>query len=195
MRLRTADGGPLKWLTLVEECPRELLALHVDASVTGTDVRRILARVIGHRGALTRIRSNNGSEFICQALVGWLPSVGADPIPVEAGSPWENGYIESFNSRFRDEFLERVEFESGAGRPRERGIVPSGIQFGSTTQLFGLHDAERVQCVVRQEAEANRGFQLIMKIFSAIPKDSHTRWIKKRGETTRTLKTLLRGRV
>ena len=70
--------------------------------------------------APTRIRSDNGSEFICQALVGWLPSVGADPIPVEAGSPWENGYIESFNSRFRDEFLERVEFES-ARDPREKG--------------------------------------------------------------------------
>jgi putative transposase len=117
---RAADGGPLKWLTLVDEYTRELLALHVDVSVTGTDVRRILARVIGHRGAPTRIRSDNGSEFICRALVGWLPSVGATPIPVEAGSPWENGYIESFNSRFRDEFLERVEFES-APDAREKG--------------------------------------------------------------------------
>jgi putative transposase len=96
---RTADGGPLKWLTLVDEYTRELLALHVGTSVAGIDVRRILARVIGRRGAPTRIRSDNGSEFICQALVGWLPSVGANPIPVEAGSPWENGYIESFNSR------------------------------------------------------------------------------------------------
>jgi putative transposase len=117
---RTADGGPLKWLTLVDEYTRELLALYVEVSVTGADVRRTLARVIGRRGAPTRIRSDNGSEFICRALVGWLPSVGAAPIPVEAGSPWENGYIESFNSRFRDEFLERVEFES-APDAREKG--------------------------------------------------------------------------
>jgi transposase InsO family protein len=109
---RRVDGRPLKWLTLVDEYTRELLALHVDASVTGIDVRRILASVIGRRGAPARIRSDNGSEFICQALVGWLPSVGTRPIPVEAGSPWENGFAESFNGRFRDEFLERVEFES-----------------------------------------------------------------------------------
>ena len=62
----------------------------------------------------TRIRSDNGSEFICEALVNWLPRVGATPIPVAAGSPWENGYIESFHSRRRDEFLERVEFEDVA---------------------------------------------------------------------------------
>jgi putative transposase len=104
----------------VDEYTRELLALYVDVSVTGSDVRRILARVIGRRGSPTRIRSDNGSEFICEVLAGWLPSVGATAILVEAGSLWENGYIESFNSRFRDEFLERVEFES-APDAREKG--------------------------------------------------------------------------
>jgi putative transposase len=88
--------------------------LHADSSLTGADVRRLVARVIGRRGAPTRIRSDNGSEFICAALVGWLPGVGAKSIPVAAGSPRENGYIESFHSRLRDEFLEREEFESVA---------------------------------------------------------------------------------
>jgi putative transposase len=111
---RTIDGGSLKWLTLVDEYTRECLALHVDRSVTGADVRRVLARVIGRRGAPTRIRSDNGSEFICAALASWLPGKGTKPIAVAPGSPWENGFIESFNSRFRDEFLERVEFESAA---------------------------------------------------------------------------------
>jgi putative transposase len=111
---RTADGRPLKWLTLVDEYTRECLVLHAAGSMTGADVRRIVARVIGRRGAPTRIRSDNGSEFICDALVGWLPGVGAKSIPVAAGSPWENGYIESFHSRLRDEFLEREEFESVA---------------------------------------------------------------------------------
>ena len=73
--------------------------LHADNSITGADVRRIVARVIGRRGAPSRIRSDNGSEFICEALVNWLPGVGAASIPVAAGSPWENGYIESFHSR------------------------------------------------------------------------------------------------
>jgi transposase InsO family protein len=109
---RTAAGGTLKWLTLVDEYTRECLALHVAASLTGADVRRVLVRVIGRRGAPTRIRSDNGSEFICAALVGWLPAVGAKAIPVAPGHPWENGFIESFHSRFRDEFADREEFES-----------------------------------------------------------------------------------
>jgi putative transposase len=109
---RTSDGGSLKWLTLVDEYTRECLALHVDRSVTGEDVRSVLARVVGQRGVPTRIRSDNGSEFICEALRAWLPARGARSIPVAAGSPWENGYIESFHSRLRDEFLEREVFES-----------------------------------------------------------------------------------
>jgi transposase InsO family protein len=111
---RTAEGRPLKWLTLVDEYTRECLVLHAAASLTGSDVRRLVARVVGRRGAPGRIRSDNGSEFICAALVDWLPEVGAEPIPVAAASPWENGYIESFHSRLRDEFLEREEFESVA---------------------------------------------------------------------------------
>ena len=111
---RIADGRPLKWLTLVDEYTRECLVLHADGSMTGADVRRIVARVIGRRGAPTRIRSDNGSEFICAALTGWLTGMGSKPIPVAAGHPWEKGYIESFHSRLRDEFLERVEFEAVA---------------------------------------------------------------------------------
>jgi putative transposase len=111
---RTVDGGTLKWLTLVDEYTRECLALHVDRFLTGADVRRVVSGVIGRRGAPRRIRSDNGSEFICEALRCWLPLQGTEPIPVAAGSPWENGYIESFHSRLRDEFLEFEEFESVA---------------------------------------------------------------------------------
>jgi putative transposase len=109
---RTAGGRPLKWLTVVDEYTRECLVLHAAGSMSGADVRRIMARVVGRRGSPTRIRSDNGSEFICEALTNWWKEVGSEPIPVEAGSPWQNGYIESFHSRLRDEFLERVEFES-----------------------------------------------------------------------------------
>jgi putative transposase len=109
---RTADGGSLKWLSLVDEYTRECLALHVGTSMTGAEVRRVLARVMGRRGAPTRIRSDNGSEFICQVLTGWLPQVGTKAIPVAPASPWENGFIESFHSRLRDEFLNCEEFES-----------------------------------------------------------------------------------
>lgn len=111
---RTACGGTLKWLSLVDEYTRECLALPVDRCLSGADVRRVLGRVVGQRRAPTRIRSDNGSEFICEALRDWLPGKGTQAIPVAPGSPWENGFIESFHSRFRDEFLEAEEFESVA---------------------------------------------------------------------------------
>ena len=111
---RTFDGGSLKWLTLVEEYSRECLALQVAGSMTGVEVRRVLARVIGRRGAPTRIRGDNGLEFLGAALAGWLAGKGTQPIQVAPGGPWENGFIESFHSRFRDEFLERHDFESAA---------------------------------------------------------------------------------
>jgi putative transposase len=117
---RTEDGGTLKWLTLVDEYTRECLALHVDRALSGVDVRRVLARVIGWRGAPRQIRSDNGSEFICEAVGGWLPQQGAEAIPVAPGSPWENGFGESFNSRFRDEFLE-VELFGDVADAREKG--------------------------------------------------------------------------
>jgi putative transposase len=109
---RTIAGGTLKCLSLVDEYTRECLALHVAVSVTAADVRRVLARVIGRRGAPSRIRSDNGSEFICTALTQWQEQAGTQAIPVAPGSPWENGYIESFHSRLRDEFLDAEEFES-----------------------------------------------------------------------------------
>jgi putative transposase len=111
---RTSDGRTLKWLSLVDEYTRECLALHVDRSLSGADVRRVLGRVVGRRGAPGRIRSDNGSEFVCEALSSWLPGKGTEAIPVAPASPWENGFCESFNSRLRDEFLEVQEFESVA---------------------------------------------------------------------------------
>jgi putative transposase len=109
---RTVGGGPLKGLTLVDEYPRECLALHGARSLTGAEVRRVLARVVGQGGAPGRIRSANGSAFIGEALSGWLPKQGTKSLPVAPGSPWENGFIESFQSRLGDEFLEVEAFES-----------------------------------------------------------------------------------
>jgi putative transposase len=111
---RTIAGGALKCLSLVDEYTRECLALRMTKSVTGEWVRRVLGRVIARRGAPQRLRSDNGSEFICRVLHDWLPAGGTEPIPVAPASPWENGFIESFHSRLRDEFLDREEFESVA---------------------------------------------------------------------------------
>jgi putative transposase len=111
---RLTDGRPLRWLTLVDEYTRECLTLHAAGSITGTDVRAVLARVIGRHGSPGRLRSDNGSEFIGEALQGWLPEKGTESLRVAPGCPWENGFIESFNSRFRDEFLDGEEFETVA---------------------------------------------------------------------------------
>ncbi len=151
---RTADGRPLKWLTLVDEYTRECLVLHAATSIAGAEVRRIVARVTGRRGAPTRIRSDNGSEFICEALVNWLPGVGAEPLPVAAGSPWENGYIESFHSRLRDEFLERVELEDVADarakaswyRREYNAVRPhSSLGYATPKEFSAVCDGRRTQ--------------------------------------------------
>jgi transposase InsO family protein len=150
---RTMDGAALKWLSLVDEYTRECLALHVAAQGSGAEVRRVLARVIGRRGAPRRIRSDNGSEFICAALAEWLPRVGTRAIPVAPGSPWENGFIEAFHSRLRDEFLECTAFASVADaqakaawwRREYNRIRPHSALAYQTPQMFsdacdrGLH--------------------------------------------------------
>ena len=111
---RTSGGGWLKCVSLVDEYTRECLALVMAKSVTGALVRQVLGRVIRRRGAPKLLRSDNGSEFICQVLTDWLPHAGTEPIPVAPAHPWENGFIESFHSRLRDEFLNCREFESVA---------------------------------------------------------------------------------
>ena len=125
--------------------------LHAAESIRGSDVRRIVARVIGRRGAPTKIRSDNGSEFICKTLSGWLSRAGSASIPVAAGSPWQNGFIESFHSRLRDEFLERVEFETVADAVEKGAMVSSGVQHDPAAQFAGLQDAERVRRGVRPQ--------------------------------------------
>lgn len=95
--------------------------LRAAGSMKGAEVRRIVARVVSRQGSPTRIRSDNGSEFVCEVLTSWWKGVGSESIPVEAGSPWQNGFIESFPSRLRDEFLERVEFESVADAQAKGG--------------------------------------------------------------------------
>lgn len=102
---RTEDGRQVKILTVVDEYTRESVATHVARSIKATDVIDVLAKVMIERGTPRNIRSDNGPEFIADAVTKWLASIGTDTLFVEPGAPWENGYIESFNSRLRDELL------------------------------------------------------------------------------------------
>ena len=109
---RTARGSQLKWLSIVDEYTRECLALKVDRGITSEDVIDTLAELFAMRGVPRHIRSDNGPEFIAQAIRRWLGQVGVEALYIEPGSPWENGYAESFHSRLRDEFLALEIFDS-----------------------------------------------------------------------------------
>lgn len=114
---RTTSGSPLKWLSIVDEYTRECLTLKVDRSITSDDVIDTLAELFAMRGVPQCIRSDNGPEFIAKDLRRWLDRLDVQTLYIEPGSPWENGYAESFHSRFRDEFLAMEEFENlGAAR-------------------------------------------------------------------------------
>ena len=109
---RTASGSQLKWLSIVDEHTRECLALKVARSITSQDVIDTLAELFAMRGVPRHIRSDNGPEFIATAIRHWLGQVGVTALYIEPGSPWENGYAESFHSRLRDEFLAMEVFEN-----------------------------------------------------------------------------------
>lgn len=102
----TEGGKRLKWLPICDEFTRESVALEVEHHMTARDVVRVLDTAVRERGrAPEYIRSDNGPEFIAQAVVDWVEARGFETLFIEPGSPWQNCYSESFNSRFRDEFL------------------------------------------------------------------------------------------
>jgi transposase InsO family protein len=107
---RTRDGRPLKWLSIVDEYTRECLALEVGRGITADRVIDVLAELFAVRGLPKHIRSDNGPEFIAVAIRRWLTYSGVETLYIEPGSPWENGYAESFHGRLRDELLAREEF-------------------------------------------------------------------------------------
>jgi putative transposase len=107
---RTISGGSLKWLSVVDEYTREVLVLYPAATLTASDVRRLFGRLMGWRGRPRSVRCDNGGEFVGSALAEWLPRIGTELMAVAPASPWENGFVESFHSRLRDEFLARSVF-------------------------------------------------------------------------------------
>ena len=108
----TANGRRLKWFSVVDEFTRECLALEVERRMTARDVVAILTWLEARRGAPGAIRSDNGPEFIARAVQRWLAARNVGPLYIAPGSPWENGYSESFNSRMKAEFADREVFGS-----------------------------------------------------------------------------------
>jgi len=107
---RTHDGRPLRMLTLVDEYTRECLAIDVERRLDSENVLECLEALFVSRGTPEFIRSDNGAEFTAKAVREWLARVNVKTLYIAPGSPWENGYIESFNGKLRDELLDREIF-------------------------------------------------------------------------------------
>ena len=102
---RTEDGRAFRMLNILDEHSRECLAIRVRRKQSSVDVIDVLTDLFILRGVPTFIRSDNGPEFVAEAVRNWISAVGAKTAYIEPGSPWENGYVESFNARLRDELL------------------------------------------------------------------------------------------
>lgn len=107
---RTHDGRAFRILNVIDEFTRESLAVRVERHLGHEEVQDCLTQLFCERGVPVHIRSDNGPEFIAHALREWLNRLSVKPLFIEPGSPWENGYVESFNSKMRDELLNREIF-------------------------------------------------------------------------------------
>jgi len=102
---RTHEGKKYRMLNLIDEFTHECLAIRVDRRLKSIDVIDVLSDLFILRGVPGHIRSDNGPEFVAKAVQTWITAVGAKTAYITPGSPWENGFIESFNARLRDELL------------------------------------------------------------------------------------------
>lgn len=147
---RTTSGQSLKWLSIVDEYTRRCITLDVSRNMTSEDVIDRLAELFTIYGVPEHIRSDNGPEFIAKAIQQWLASLSVKTLYVEPGSPWQNGYAESFHSRLRDELLNREEFEgvsharghANAYREDYNGYRPHSSLGGLPPNEFALRCAD-----------------------------------------------------
>ena len=141
MHERTHDGRAFRLLTLLDEYTRECLAIDVKRQMNHQDVLDRLAELFVDRGVPEYIRSDNGSEFTAQAVRDWLKAVGVRTLYIEPGSPWENGYVESFNGKLRDELLNVEIFDTLSEAKVLGREVAKGVQPETASQRLGLSAA------------------------------------------------------
>jgi len=109
---RTSDTRSMKLLTILDEYSRESLRIGVNRQITSYNVIEELSELFLERGMPAYIRSDNGPEFVAKAVRGWLERLGVKTLFITPGSPWENGYIESFNGTLRNEVLNAEIFDT-----------------------------------------------------------------------------------
>ncbi len=103
---RTHDGRKYRMLNIIDEFTHECLAIRIDRKLKAIDVIDVLSDLFILRGVPEHVRSDNGPEFVAKAVQEWISAVGAKTAYIAPGSPWQNGFIESFNARLRDELLD-----------------------------------------------------------------------------------------
>lgn len=108
----TSDKRKYRILTIIDEYTRECLAIRVGRSLKADDVQECLTELFLTRGTPEHIRSDNGKEFTCKNVREWLNRLKVKTLYIEPGSPWENGYVESFHGRLRDELLNGELFDT-----------------------------------------------------------------------------------
>jgi len=111
---RTHDGLPLRLLVIVDELTRECLSIDMERRLTSDDVLERFAWLMAIRGVPKHIRSDNGAEFTAGDVLAWLAKVGVRTLYIEPDSPWEDGYVESFSGKLRDELLNGIYSVKGA---------------------------------------------------------------------------------
>ena len=135
---RTHDSRAMRLLTIVDEYTRESLAIDVERKLNSEDVLERLGWLFVHRGIPEHIRSDNGPEFTAEAVRNWLGRLGVGTLLIEPGSPWENGYVESFNRQAQRRAAgsrDLLHAEGGKGSDRE---MATALQPEATIQLAGL---------------------------------------------------------
>jgi putative transposase len=126
---RTHDGKAFRMLTIIDEYTRECLAIEVSRRFDADAVFYRLTELFVSRRPPDYIRSDNGSEFTARAVREWLRRVGVETLYIEPGSPWENGYNESFNGKLRDELLNgEIFYNLKAAYPSDHWSVPADVR-------------------------------------------------------------------
>ena len=141
MQDHTQDGNPFRILNVMDEYTRECLAVRVARSLTHKDVLEVLTQLFCERGVPVHLRSDNGSEFTAKKVRTWLSRLEVKPLFIEPGSPWENGYIESFNGKMRDELLAREIFYSLKEAQVMIEMWRRGVQYDQAAQCAWLSTA------------------------------------------------------
>ena len=139
---QTENGTRFRILTLLDEYTRQCLAVHAAWSIRAVDAITVIEAAIARYGAPEHLRSDNGPEFIAYAIQDWLKERQIKTLYIRPGSPWENGHIESFHDKLRDECLNRELFGTLAeARPHSSLGYQTPGEFARAASKFGLHSA------------------------------------------------------